>query len=188
MEALLSALLAAALAELGDRSQWLALALALHFRRDGAVLAGIALAAIANAAISAVAGTMVAPIMPREGATLMLALALASAAFTLAMRTKAPPALDSWRIGAFGSSFALFFVTGLGDKTQFLTFAIAARTGMPVLTAMGAALGVIAMSMAAVIGGRSLLNIFSARALRLGAAALMALLASIAAVNALRLI
>ncbi len=189
MEALLSALLAAALAELGDKTQWLALALAIRFHdKGGAVLAGIALAAIVNAAIASVAGAMIGPMLVREAATLMLALALASAGVTMAFKAKSPPGIDGWRIGAFLTSFAAFGIAELGDKTQFLTFAIATRTGMPMLTALGAAAGVFAMSAVAVAGGRAVLDALPLGILRRVIAGLFLLLGAIAAVNALRLV
>lgn len=189
MEALLSALLAAALAELGDKTQWLALALAIRFRdQGGAVLAGIALAGLVNAAIASAAGVAVGTMLTREAATLMLAFALVSAGATMALKARPAPGLDGWRIGAFLTSFAAFGIAELGDKTQFLTFAIATRTGMPVLTAAGAAAGVFAMSALVVAGGRAVLDALPLQVLRRMVSGLFLLLGMIAAVNALRLV
>lgn len=189
MEALLSALLAAALAELGDKTQWLALALALRFRdQGGAVLAGIALAATVNAAIASAAGIAVSTMLTREATTLMLAFALVSAGVTMMLKARPAPGLEGWRIGAFLTSFAAFGIAELGDKTQFLTFAIATRTGMPVLTAAGTAAGVFAMSALAVAGGRTALDALPLGVLRRVGAALFLLLGAIAAVNALQLV
>lgn len=189
MEALLSALLAAALAELGDKTQLIALALALRFRNStGAVLAGIALAAIVNAAIAGLASGTIGAMLSRDAATLMLALALGSAGVPMMWKPKPAPSVDGWKIGAFASSFAAFGIAELGDKTQFLTFAIATRTGMPILAALGAAAGVFAMSAVAVIGGRAVLAALPVTALRRIGGALFLLLGAIAAVNALRLV
>lgn len=189
MEALLSALLAAALAELGDKTQWLALALAIRFRdRGGAVLAGIAAAAIVNAAIAAAAGAAIGTLLSREAATLMLAFALVSAGVTMALKARPAPGVDGWRIGALMTSFAAFGIAELGDKTQFMTFAIATRTGMPILSAAGAAAGVFMMSALAVAGGRGALDALPLSVLRRIGAALFLLLGAIAAVNALRLV
>lgn len=187
MEALLSAFLAAALAELGDKTQWLALALGLHFRRAGPVLAGIALAALANAALAAFAGQLVAPMLTRWAATLMLALALGFAG-TGALLRSAAPETRNWRMGPFLGSFLAFFIAELGDKTQFLTFAITVRTGAPELAAAGAAAGVTAMAAIAVIGGRAALDTLPLSKLRVGVGALFLVLGFIAAVSALRLI
>lgn len=187
MEALLSAFLAAALAELGDKTQWLALALAIHFRRTPPVIAALALAAIANAALAAIGGSLVAPIMPREAATLMLGLALGSAAISLLFKPK-PQAPVTSKGMAFAASFILLMAAELGDKTQFLTFAIAARTGMPILAATGAAAGVCVMGAAAIFSGRAAMEAAPWPVVRRCVAALFAILAFIAAINAFRLI
>ena len=187
MEALLSAFLAAALAELGDKTQWLALALAVHFRRTTPILAALALAAIVNAALAAIGGALVAPFMPREASTLMLALALGSAAVSLTFKPK-PPAPVTGKGLAFVASFILLMAAELGDKTQFLTFAIAARTAMPGLAAAGAATAVFAMGAAAIFGGRAVMDPAPWLLLRRCAAALFAALSFVAAINAFRLI
>lgn len=187
MEALLATFLAAALAELGDKTQWLALGLALYFRRTAPVLAGIALAAIANAALSAFAGAVIAPMLTRWAATLLLALALGFAGVACFMRSPVPLAAN-WRMGAFVSSFLAFLLAEFGDKTQFLTVAIAARTGMPALAGAGAAAGVIAMAAVAVIGGQAARERIPFTALRRAAGALFLILCFFAAISALRLI
>jgi putative Ca2+/H+ antiporter (TMEM165/GDT1 family) len=189
MEALLSALLAAALAELGDKTQLIALALALRFHKSsGAVLAGIALAATVNAAIAGIAGITIGQMLSREAATLMLALALISAGVPMLLKPKPAPDIAGWKIGAFASTFAAFGIAELGDKTQFLTFAIATRTGMPVLAAAGAAAGVFAMSVLAVVGGRAVLDALPMALLRRIGGGLFLVLGAIAAVSALRLV
>ena len=188
MEALLSAFLAAALAEIGDKTQWLALALGLHFRRPLPVLAGIALAALANSAIAAAAGLYIAPMLTREAATLLLALALLSAAAGALWRQKRPGAVDGWKLGAFASSLLAFFILELGDKTQFLSFAIATRTGSPILTALGATAGISLASTVAVALGKGYEKALPVRGLRLGAGILFLLAGAVTALVALRLI
>jgi len=187
MESLLSAFLAAALAEVGDKTQWLTLALTAHFRRPKIVMAALACAVVANAALAGLAGRAIMPLLNREAATLMLALALGSAAASMAMKVKPPPDVTRAR-AAFATSLILFLAAELGDKTQFLTFAIATRSGMPALAALGAALGVFTMAMAAMVGGRALVEAVPLKAARRTIAGLFALLAFVAAITALRLI
>jgi len=188
MEALLSAFLAAVLAEIGDKTQWLALALGLHFRRSLPVLAGIALAALGNSAIVATAGAYIAPMLTREAATLLLALALLSAAAGALWRQKRPDPVDGWKLGAFASSALAFFILELGDKTQFLTFAIATRTASPILTAAGATAGVVVSSAVAIGLGAAFEKAMPVRGLRLAAGILFLLPGLIAVLIALRLI
>src|SRR3546814_2581436 len=66
MDALLIALLASAFAEMGDRTQLLAMVLALRFRNDPAVLSAIMLATIVNCAVSAAGGWLLAGFRSEE--------------------------------------------------------------------------------------------------------------------------
>ena len=59
MDALLSTFLSVFLAEMGDRTQILAAALALRYQKNGAVMAGLALATLLNCAISAIGGSVI---------------------------------------------------------------------------------------------------------------------------------
>lgn len=188
MDALLPAFVAALTAEFGDKTQWLALALGLHFRRIAPVLFGIALAALANSALAALAGSYISPLLSFEAATLMFALALLFAGVGALWMQKAPGSVEGWRLGAFASSFLAFFTLELGDKTQFLTFAIAVRSGAFWLSLAGAAAGILAASSVAILIGREYASALPVRAMRLGVAALFLLLGSWAALAALRLI
>lgn len=148
MDALLPAFVAALLAEFGDKSQLLVLALAAHFGRTRSVLAGVAIAAAANAALAAFAGNLLASLMTPEARGLLLALALVFAGAGALLPVRAPD-VARWRIGAFASSFLAFLILAFGDKTQFVTAAIAARTASPILAACGATAGVVVASGAA---------------------------------------
>ncbi|HEX7741735.1 MAG TPA: TMEM165/GDT1 family protein, partial [Sphingobium sp.] len=76
MDALLTALIGCLLGEMGDKSQLLVLALAVRYRRNGALIAGIAVAAVANAAVAAVAGGFLSPMLGSSARLLFLALAV----------------------------------------------------------------------------------------------------------------
>lgn len=183
MDALLPAFVAALLAEFGDKSLLLAMALAAHFGRARAVLAGVSLAAAVNAALAAFAGAMLAPLMTPEARGLLLALALILAGAGALLPVRAPD-VARWRVGAFASSFLAFLILGFGDKTLFVTAAIAARTASPILAACGGAAGVIVASGAALALGPQL----PAAQIRKGAAALLLLGGLFSGVTALRLI
>lgn len=188
MDALLPAFLAALLAEFGDKTQWLALALGLHFARPLPVLGGIALAALISAALAALAGIYVSPMLSFEAATLMLALALLFAGIAAMMKQKPPEPVEGWRLGAFLSSFLAFFILELGDKTQFLTFAIAVRSGSFWLSMAGAVAGVVTASTIAILLGRRFATTLRVSAIRCGGGILFLLLGLWAALAALRLI
>jgi putative Ca2+/H+ antiporter (TMEM165/GDT1 family) len=64
LSALWSSLLVVALAEMGDKTQLIALALAVRFRRPWAVMLGILLATVLNHALAATVGVWVARLLP----------------------------------------------------------------------------------------------------------------------------
>jgi len=188
VEALLPPLVAAFLAEWGDKTQLLAAMLATRFSSRNAVLFAIGLATLLNAAVSAAAGSFLTGLIPFRALTLMTALALLLAGAGALIPLK-PPRFEGWgRGGVVVASLFAFGVLQFGDKTQFITACFAARSGVPWLTAMGSACGTLAADIPAVL----LANRFS-KALRLGpirlaAGAMLMIVGAIVAVSTLGLI
>ena len=187
MDALLPPFVAAFLAEWGDRTQLLAILLAARFRSPRLVLAGIAAAALANGMISAFGGRLLADIVPFRAITLMTGIALLLAGAGALLPRKPATFEGSGRAGAFLASFFAFAVLEFGDKTQFVTVALAGRTGSFWLTGLGAAAGVTLASAPAVFLQERLGTILPLTAIRIGAAVLLLIAASAAAISALRL-
>jgi putative Ca2+/H+ antiporter (TMEM165/GDT1 family) len=187
VETLIGTFVAAGLAEFGDKSQLLVIALLLRFGRPGAVLAGVAIGALANAAIAAVGGAAIHDMIMLRALSLLLALALlyAGIAGLIAVR---PPALPGWKLPVALTSALAFFLAEFGDKTQFLTLALAARYDAPLLAAAGATAGVIAANLPVLALGARAPDMLPLRAIRIGASACFLLTGSIVAINALRLI
>jgi putative Ca2+/H+ antiporter (TMEM165/GDT1 family) len=79
------------------------------------------------------------------------------------------------------------FVLEFGDKTQFLTFTLAARADSLWLAAMGATAGILAAAAPAVLLGDRLGEVLPLRQIRLGASLLFLIVGVIAAAGALRL-
>lgn len=101
MDALLPALIVAALAEIGDRTQRLAMRLGKRFARPGAVIAGIALAALLSCAIAAALGSVLATEIDHRAIRLMTGVALLLAGGGAALRVKPADPVDGWRLGPF---------------------------------------------------------------------------------------
>lgn len=188
MDVLLLSFVTAALAEIGDKSQWIVLALALHFRRPGAVLAGVAAGALGASLMAAAAGAFVHDLVALRSASLLVALALAFAGIAGLIRNSAPQAPESAGKGAFAASAAAFFAAELADKTQFLTFGLAAQFDSLTLAAAGATAGMVAAAVPAVLAPEALRDAVPLKALRIGAACLFLLAAFFVAANALRLV
>ena len=82
MDALMAALVAAALAQVGDRPAWLAAILADRYRAPGLVVAMAAIALAVAAGLAGVAGGLIAPQLTPEAKQLFLALALVPVSYT----------------------------------------------------------------------------------------------------------
>ncbi|MFD1949551.1 TMEM165/GDT1 family protein [Sphingomonas arantia] len=189
MDALLSAFVACGLAEIGDRRQLLVILLCLKFPdRTGRVLAAAGLAALVSTGIGAAGGAVVHGAVPFRALSLMAALALLSAGIGSLARPKTPKLTVSPRLGAFGGSFGVLLAAGLGDKTQFLAFALSARTAAPVLAAIGATLGVLAAAVPAAMLGRRFVTVVPLRAVRIGIGVVFILVALGFGLDALRLL
>ena len=166
MDALLTALLGCLLGEMGDKRQWLVLALATRYDRNRAVIAGIIVAALANAAISAFAGAWIGPMLGPDARLLFLALATLFLGIGLLWRVSPPDTLDSWPTGPFLTTALGLFILGFGDGPQFLILGIATRTGDPWLAAIGGAIGVIVALVPVVLLRAQLMAALPMRAIR----------------------
>ena len=184
----MAALVAAALAGIGDRPPWLAAILADRYRAPGLVLAAVALALAAAGGMAATAGALLARQLTPEARRLLLALALILQGAGAAWRVKPPDRLVGWRLGALGTSFAGLFILCFGDGLQFVVAALAARSPVPALAAVGATLGgLAAVAPAALLGERAWLRLPLVTARRV-IGALFLLAGVVLALGALRLI
>jgi putative Ca2+/H+ antiporter (TMEM165/GDT1 family) len=188
MEALLTSFLAAALAEWGDKTQLFVVALAVRYRAPLPILAGVVLAASANALIAALGGVLVHDLILIRAISLLLAVALVFAGVSGLIVTRPPALGERWKSGPFLTAAGGFFLVEFGDKTQFLTGAIAAQYDSLLLAAAGAAAGVALSSAPAALLGDRMEKLLPVRALRIGIAALFLFVGFVVAVSALRLI
>jgi putative Ca2+/H+ antiporter (TMEM165/GDT1 family) len=186
VDALMAALVAALLTQMTDRSAWLAARLGDRFERRGTAVAALVLALAVVNAIAAAGALLVAPILTPNAKALLLALALVSAGGAALFAPK-PPA-DKFRGGAFIASLAALLALGIGDRTQFITFALAARTPLPALAAFGATIGGLAILIPAMLAGEGAYARLPMRAIRLSIAALLLIAGAIIGLGALRLL
>ena len=155
MEALLPALIAALLTQIGDRNAWLTAILADRYRRPLAVACAAGLAHALGNAIAAVGGLLIGPQLTPNAQGALMALALFFAALGALWPQRAPDPRSGWRLGAALTSFLGVLLLAAGDRTQFLTFAIAAGAPLPLLAAVGASLGTFAVAFVAATLGEA---------------------------------
>lgn len=148
-----------ALAEIGDKTQLLAIVLATRFRAPWPVVAGILVATLANHALAAWAGSALAGAF--DGPAFRYAVAasfIAMAAWTLVPDRFDAPDKQPPRFGAFLTTTIAFFIVEIGDKTQVATVALGARFDDVAAVTMGTTLGMMLANVPAVFLGSKLVD------------------------------
>ena len=130
MDALVTAFVAASLGEWGDQTQLIVAMLAARSGRPGRVLIGLFLAALVGSLVAAFAGILIGSTITIRAMTLMVALALLFAGVSGLIRRKAP-SVGSTRLPLILAAFILCLAAEIGDRTQFITFALAGRFNSP---------------------------------------------------------
>jgi putative Ca2+/H+ antiporter (TMEM165/GDT1 family) len=178
MEALLVSTGIVALAEMGDKTQLLALVLAARFRKPLPIVAGIFVATLLNHGLAGALGAWITTALRPEVLRWVLGISfLAMAAWTLIPdEIEKEEARATRRFGVFGATLVTFFLAEMGDKTQLATVAMAAHYGSPGLVVAGTTLGMLIADVPAVFIGGKLATRVPMRLVHGVAAALFALL------------
>lgn len=185
MEALVTSFAAALLATWSDKTQLVVAVQAERTQRPLLLLAGLVLALAASNVIAAIAGIYIAQAINVRAQTLLLALALLFAGGSGLIRRR-PPKPATTRLPLL-TIFILCLATEMGDRTQFLTFALAGRFDSAPLAAAGATAGALAACLPALFLGERLATATPLRAIRYAGAAMFLLVGFITAVQALQL-
>lgn len=188
MDALMAAIVAAALAQVGDRPAWLAAILADRYRAAGTIILAAALAIGGASALAAGAGQLLAARLTPEAKLLMLALALGLQGGGALFAVKAPDRLEGWKMGALLTALLGLFILAFGDGVEFIVVALAARTPMPWLAAIGATIGSLAVVAPAVVLGEKAWQALPLRPIRSVAGAAFLIVAAVLALQALDLV
>jgi putative Ca2+/H+ antiporter (TMEM165/GDT1 family) len=132
-----------ALAEMGDKTQLLALVLAARFRKPWPIVLGIFAATIINHALAGAVGAWVTTQMGPDVLRWVLGLSfIAMAAWMLIPDKLDDEEADSNpRYGVFGTTVVLFFLAEMGDKTQIATVMLAAKYNAYLWVVAGTTLG-----------------------------------------------
>lgn len=149
-----------ALAEMGDKTQLLALLLAARFRKPIPILIAILLATIINHGLSAVLGQWITSVLSPDVLLWILSLGFIAMAVWMLIPDKLDDETDNinkWqKYGVFGATFILFFLAEIGDKTQIATVALAARFDSIFWVMAGTTVGMMIANAPAVFVGNKL--------------------------------
>jgi putative Ca2+/H+ antiporter (TMEM165/GDT1 family) len=160
------------LAELGDKSQLMALAFATRYRALP-VLVGITVATAAVHLVSVLVGAVLGAALPVRAITIAGGLAfLGFAAWTLRgdqLTEEEAARVDRSQGSAIVAASVAFFLAELGDKTMLATITLA-TTGSLLAVWIGSTLGMVAADALAIGVGRILGDRLPERAVRIGAA------------------
>jgi putative Ca2+/H+ antiporter (TMEM165/GDT1 family) len=185
MEAFFLSTALVALAEMGDKTQLLALVLVARFRRPWPIVLGILAATLLNHALAGLVGARVGQWLTPEVLRWVLGLSfLAMAAWTLV-----PDKLDEddtdtlkrvSRRSVFMATTIAFFLAEMGDKTQIATVALAARFDAYFWVVAGTTLGMLLANAPVVWLGEKLLRHVPLKTVRIATALLFAALGAAA--------
>jgi putative Ca2+/H+ antiporter (TMEM165/GDT1 family) len=147
-----------AVAEIGDKTQLLALVLAAKLRKPIPIILGILAATLANHAAAAAIGTWLTRVIGPDLMRWLLGISfIAMGIWTLIPDKpdlddeKAPSPKGGW--GVFGTTVAAFFLLEMGDKTQIATVALAAKYSNLALVTAGTTFGMMLANVPAVVLG-----------------------------------
>ena len=185
MEAFSLSTLAVAIAEIGDKTQLLALLLAARYRRFWPLAAGITVATLLNHAAAGWLGAWIADLLPAQWLPWLLAASLLAVAVWTLKPDAAPEgeSLPSVR-SAFLATAVAFFIAEIGDKTQIATVLLAAKFDDLLAVVAGTTVGMLVANLPVVWLGQRFAHRLPLRAARIAAAVLFTLLAAWALISA----
>lgn len=178
MNILLSSAALVALAEMGDKTQLLAILLATRFRKPAPIIAGILVATLLNHFLAALVGHAVAGLLDSAA----FRIAVAAGFIAMGVWTLIPDKIDDDNMNVSGSAGVLlatalaFFMVEMGDKTQVATVALGAQFGRSLadvaLVTIGTTLGMMIANIPAVWLGEALVRRLPLNLMRVMAATL----------------
>ena len=181
--ALISSFVVVALAEMGDKTQLIALTLGLRYRRPWTVMLGILMATVLNHALASAIGAWGGARMDASVLGWVLGLSFLAFGGWMLVPDRAEPPAEGRRWGPLLTTAVVFFFAEMGDKTQLATLALGARFASTMQVTAGTTLGMLVADGVAVFAGARFADCVPMRVFRRAAAALFFLfgLASIGA-------
>ena len=163
-----------ALAEMGDKTQLLALVLAARFKKPWPIVWGILVATMLNHAMAGALGAWVTTQISPQTLRYILGASFIAMAVWMLVPDKLDDAADSKkpRFDVFGTTVVLFFLAEMGDKTQIATVMLAARFDAYIPVVAGTTLGMMLANAPVVWLGERMTRLVPLRVVHLVSAAI----------------
>lgn len=173
-----------ALAEMGDKTQLLALLLTTQFRRPLPIVLGILVATLVNHAVAGAVGQWLATVISPTVMRWILGLSFIAMAVWILI----PDQLDDdtparSQLGVFAATAIAFFLAEMGDKTQVATVALAAQYQSLLWVVLGTTAGMMLANVPVVIFGEWLTTRIPVRKLHVVCAIVFAILGVLTLLN-----
>lgn len=166
-----------AIAEIGDKTQLLAIVLAAKFRKPVPIILGIFAATLLNHAAAAAAGFFISQWLSGQLFQIVVGAAfIIMAGWALIPDKEDEAAAARSQGGVFLTTLVAFFLVEIGDKTQIATSLLAARFNDIVLVTIGTTLGMMLANVPAVLFGEAVTRIVPLAYVRIGAAIIFAVI------------
>jgi putative Ca2+/H+ antiporter (TMEM165/GDT1 family) len=171
MEAFLVSTGVVAIAEIGDKTQLLALLLATRFRAPWPIVLGIFVATLLNHALASAVGAWIVQYVGPDVMRWILGISfIAMAAWALIPDSAPEESNAAPRYGVFLTTVIAFFLVEMGDKTQLATVALAAQFHTMLWVVVGTTLGMLIANAPVVFAGDALIKRVPLEAVRIIAA------------------
>ncbi|MFT2110777.1 TMEM165/GDT1 family protein [Marinomonas sp. 2405UD68-3] len=159
MEALITSTITVAIAEIGDKTQFLSLLLAAKFRNKLAIILGILVATLSNHAVSAAFGVWLSDFLIGSWGGWIIGGSFILVGLWLLAPEKDEATNNQFdRYGAFIVSALLFFITEIGDKTQVATVLLGAQFQSTLIVTLGTTLGMLITNVPVIYAGQKLMS------------------------------
>lgn len=134
------------IAEMGDKTQIMAMAFATQYKIKQ-ILIGVAIGAFLNHGLAIVLGSMLTKFIPIEALQLVAGvLFIAFGLLSLSIAEEEEDDVTGKRYGAIFTVALAFFLGELGDKTQLTALTLSTQASLPFMTLLGTVSGMVVVS------------------------------------------
>jgi len=187
VESFLVSVSTVAIAEMGDRTQLLALMLAAHFRKPWPILTGIFCATLANHALAGLIGVHLGRFLTPALLDGVVGVSMVGMALWALKPDKLEEGTASVRrTSAFAATAIAFFIAEMGDKTQFATVALAAAYSNLAAVVAGTTAGMLLSNAPVVFLGKAFSERLPLKAIHYVASSLFLILGVVFILRAVR--